>query len=559
MANQLRMALKQAVEALWGRGWSRRKISRELGIHRDTVARHVARIIENRPPPGNATAGKSAPKPPGNAVFENPEDSKQATPPAKATPGIFSCCEPFRDWIIEKIDQDLSAQRIFQDLVTEKKFTGSYSSVKRFVRRHRSGVPLPFRRMEWPPGQRAQVDFGRAAPVVDSDGKMRRPWFLRVVLEHSRKGYTEAVYRQTTENFIRCLENAFWAMGGVPEIISLDNMKAAVKKADWFDPDLNPKVRDFAKHYGTAFLPIKPGVARHNGKVESSVGYTKNNALKGRRFSSITEENDYLADWERQVADKRIHGTTRKQVIRQFEEVERPVLKPLPRDRFPSFHEGPRKVNRDGHVEVQRSYYSAPPEYVSRQVWVRYDNRTVRVFSERMELVATHVRREPGRFSTSPTHIDPRKISALEKGAGFLISKASEIGDQAGVWAKSVIEQRGVQGMRTVLGLSGLEKKYGSARVDQACALALTHGSMNLGAIRELVGNPTEQQRLEFAREHPLIRDLDEYGKLARVSFSKEDAREDGNGTDAQKAQALRHGQDARRENPGSEEQPIGS
>ena len=115
------------------------------------------------------------------------------------------------------------------------------------------------------------------------DGRRRRPWVFRVVLSHSRKAYSEAVWRQTTEAFLQCLENAFHHFGGVPRRLVLDNLKAAVAQADWYDPEVHPKLQSFAAHYGTAFLPTKPYTPRHKGKIERGIGYAKNNALKGRR------------------------------------------------------------------------------------------------------------------------------------------------------------------------------------------------------------------------------------------------------------------------------------
>ena len=115
----------------------------------------------------------------------------------------------------------LSAQRIYQDLVAEQDFSGSYDSVKRFVRQLEQAMPLPFRRIETEAGQEAQVDFGQGAWVVE-EGRRRRPHALRVVLSHSRKGYTEVFWRQTTENFIRGLENAFRHFGGVTSTLVID-------------------------------------------------------------------------------------------------------------------------------------------------------------------------------------------------------------------------------------------------------------------------------------------------------------------------------------------------
>jgi hypothetical protein len=80
--------------------------------------------------------------------------------------------------------------------------------------------------------------------------------------------------------------------------------------------------------------------------------------------------------------------------------VERPALQTLPAARFPFFHEAERRVHRDGHVEVDKAYYSVPPEYLSRTLWVRWDARIVRIFNDRFEQIALHVKHEAGRFST---------------------------------------------------------------------------------------------------------------------------------------------------------------
>ena len=216
------------------------------------------------------------------------------------------------------------------------------------------------------------------------------------MLSHSRKAYSEAVDRQTTENFIRCLENAFAHFGGVTKTLVIDNLRAAVSKADWYDPEINPKVQSFCLHYGTVILPTKPYTPRHKGKVERGIDYVQENALKGRTFSSLAEQNEFLLRWETSVADTRIHGTTRKQVAKLFAEIERATLQRVPLERFPLFHEAQRKVHRDGHVSVEKAYYSVPPEYVTRRVWVRWDSRLVRIFDHKMQQIALHTKREPG-------------------------------------------------------------------------------------------------------------------------------------------------------------------
>jgi transposase len=531
MANRLKMANVEAILQLHRQSWSNRRIARELGVHRDTVARIIrtaraattdqavaakpatlpeAPLGENRPPQAGALTVQNRPPDPGALTAQN---RPGALTGSAATPA--SLCEPFHDHILAKLDQGLTAQRIYQDLVTEQGFAGKYHSVRRYVRRLGRTTPLPFRRMECAAGEEAQVDFGSGAWVVLPDGKRRRPHVFRIVLSHSRKAYSEVVYRQTTENFVRCLENAFWHFGGVPRRVVLDNLRAAVTQADWFDPDLNPKVRSFAEHYGTVFLPTRPYTPRHKGKIERGIGYVKDNGLKGRTFASLDAQNRWLLDWEQTVADTRIHGTTRRQVGQQFLDVEKPALRPLPVGRFPFFDEGQRIVHRDGHVEVARAYYSVPTEYLGRTVWVRWDARLVRVFNERWEQIALHVKHEAGRFSTKHEHIRAEKISGIERGADWVLGRIHRIGTQAGRWAEGVLEIRDIEGIRVLHGLVGLTKKHSARAIDSACGIALSYGSYRLRTVRTLIGRqPPRQEQFEFMDQHPLIRPLSAYQQL---------------------------------------------
>jgi hypothetical protein len=343
---------------------------------------------------------------------------------------------------------------------------------------------------------------------------------FRIVLSHSRKAYSEAVYRQTTENFIRCLENAFWHFGGAVQTLVIDNLRAAVTKADWFDPELNPKIDAFCEHYGVAVLPTRPYTPRHKGKVEKGIDYVQDNALKGRVFNSLAEQNAHLAQWEATVADTRIHGTTRKQVNKLFQDVERAALQSLPVERFPFFHEGRRSVHRDAHVEVDKSYYSVPPEYVTRRVWVRWDSRLVRVFNNRMEQVTIHAKQEPGRFSTHASHLASEKISAVERGAEWLLRKASSIGPHSEQWAAALIEQRGVHGVRTLQGLLALAKQHAAEQIESACQIAHSYGAYRLKNLRKLIDRDAAQQlQLELTDDHPIIRDIDVYGEFVRSAF----------------------------------------
>ena len=501
MANHTSMAKVNSIHTLHQSGHSNRQIAELLGIDRGTVGKFVQQL-ENQP---NAPAG-------------NPTES------SAHQPGPKSDCEPFRQTILEKLQAGLSAKRIHQDLAADHGFTGSYYSVKRFAARLRTSTPLPFRRMEVLPGEEAQVDFGTAAPVIDRDGKTRRPWMFRIVLSHSRKGYSEAVWRQSTDNFIAALENAFEHFGGVPKRLVIDNLKAAVKNADWYDPEIHPKLQSFAKHYGTVFVPTKPYTPEHKGKVESGVKYAKNNALAGHRFKSLVDQNDHLLDWEENVADTRIHGTTKKQVRAQFEQAERPALLELPIERFPTFHEARRTVARDGHLEVDKAYYSAPPEYLGRRLWVRWDTRLVRIFNDRWEQIAVHSKCEPGRFRTDRAHIPKEKVSAVERGTNALLRQIAAIGPHTKAWSEATTQIRGVEAVRVLVGLKALAGKHETESIEEACRVALAHQAHRLRSIRALLKRSADrvQQSLPFIEEHPIIRPLSDYSLASLHEFRTE-------------------------------------
>ena len=214
MSNVLKVSHQEAIRSLHEKGWSQRRIARELGINGRTVRRYI-----------RGQSKCSTISTPGSSEESNSKCTSISTPGSESVVGRQptvsivdhlgrkSRCEPFEAAIDSKMEAGLSAQRIYQDLVQANGFLGSYQSVKRFVRRLKQRQPMRVWRIECQPGEEMQVDFGLGAPIEHDDGKMRRSWVLRAVLSYSRKGYSEAVMRQDTESFLRCLENAiasFW-------------------------------------------------------------------------------------------------------------------------------------------------------------------------------------------------------------------------------------------------------------------------------------------------------------------------------------------------------------
>jgi transposase len=500
MANVLSVQIQQAILVLHAQGRSIRRIARELGVHRNTVRGYLG----------------------GEEVGSKCTTISTSGIPAKCTnstlgkSGRKSLCDPHAQWIRERVEKGLSSQRIYQDLREELQFCGSYQAVKRYVRLLKAREPERVWRMEVQPGEEAQVDFGTGAPVIQADGIKRRSWVFRIVLSYSRKGYSEAVLRQDTETFLRCVENAFRYFGGVPLSLNLDNLKAAVLKADRYDPDLNPKFAAFARHYGVAILPCRPRTPEHKGKVEKGVGYVKNNALAARTFESIAGQNEFLRQWEETIADVRIHGTTKRQVLQVFTE-ERPHLRPLPDSLFPCFQEAQRSVHRDGYVEVGRAYYAVAPEYVGTQIWVRWDGREVRLFNQRMEPIGVHRRLEPGRFS--------RVLGigggegALQSNLDYWLKRASELGPSCQQWSQGLVRRRGIEALRSLMGLRALLDKSSHRALNQACAEACARDLWRLRDVRALIGVKDSQAQFTFAEHHPLIRELNEYGIFIKTQY----------------------------------------
>ena len=537
MANILKVHVQSTIEQLAAQGWSRHRIARELGIDRKTVRRYLRAASKS---PTISTPGSGPPEPSKSPISTPGSSEAKATTAAwanhlatasqpvgvelvaaalAAEAGRPSLCEPHA-WRIEaKWKAGLSAQRIYQDLIAEVGFTGSYQSVKRFVRHVRQTQPQPVHRVEVQPGEEAQVDFGTGAWIVDVDDRRRRPWVLRVLLSYSRKAYSEAVFHQTTENFIRCLENALRSFGGVVRVLNVDNLRAAVHKADWYDPELNPKLLSFCRHYGCALLPCLPRVPEHKGKTERGIGYIKDNGLRGRTFSSLAAHNEFLRHWEKTVADVRIHGTTRQQVAALFVE-EQKCLLPLPPDLFPCFQEGRRTVHRDSYVEVEKAYYLTPPEYIANDVWVRWDVREVRIFNQRWQQIALHPRQEPGKFS-KPLGLGGGQ-GALDQQLDYWLKRARALGGPCGLWAQALLERRGPLGLRSVMGLVGLADHHSFKTVNDACASALSRGAWRLRDVRALLDQRHRefQTHLAFSQSHPLIRNLAEYGVFIETKTS---------------------------------------
>jgi transposase len=334
------------------------------------------------------TTDSEGPKPANEAGVTTDSSSLKPTRSPSA-----SACLPYHELIETGLAKGRNAMAIWQDLVDQAGFPGAYQSVRRYVRKLRGRTPEPRAVIVTPPGEEAQVDYGAGPMVRDPrSGKYRRTRLFVMTLGYSRKSVRLLVFQSSTQTWAQLHEQAFRRLGGSVRVVVLDNLGEGVLKPDVYDPTLNPLYRDVLAHYSAVALPCRVGDPDRKGKVESGVGHAKRTPLKGQRFESLEQAQEYLDHWEQRWADTRIHGTTKRQVAVMFAE-EKPTLQPLPLEPFRYYQYGERTVHLDGCIEVEAAYYSAPPRWIGRRVRVQWNLQWVRLLDPNTgQLLREHMR-----------------------------------------------------------------------------------------------------------------------------------------------------------------------
>jgi transposase len=469
MVRRLSMDKITLVKQLAALGWSLRRIQAETGIRRETVSKYLK----------------------GDLPKERKEEVSSST------------CAAHHDFIVGALQSGLSAQRIYQDLVQTQRFEGSYSSVRRYAQKLKGKSKEVFSRVHTPPGEEAQVDFGQGAPTL-RNGKWVRPALFVMVLSWSRHSYQEVVWKQDLETFIRCHERAFAFFGGVPTVIRLDNLKSGVLMAHLFEPELNPVYADFAKHCGFTPLPCLPRKPHHKGKVEAGVKYVQNNALQGRTFQTLEEQNAFLGRWSQETASLRTHGTTKQRVRAAYEE-ERSFLQ-LPPVPYEYFKTGTRRVHPDGHIEVDGAYYSVPHRLVGQSVTVHYTSEWVKALVA-SEPVAFHRKVQPGAFRTERDHFPAGKTRSFQEHLQKAVEGCKEIGPDCFNWAEEVVKARQRLSLRAIQGVLSLAKSYAKEAINRACSQALQIGSVRYHTVKLLCADEAPP----VSQQHEILRTMEDY------------------------------------------------
>ncbi|MHB0708093.1 IS21 family transposase [Roseomonas mucosa] len=300
---------------------------------------------------------------------------------------------PFEAFLRERIDRfpELTGRRLWRE-VRELGFTGAYSTITEFLRGIRPPAePAAFeRRFETPPGRQAQADFAYfKVAFEDEPGAERVVWLFSLVLGHSRLMWARFVAQQDLATVLRCHVAAFEALGGVPEQILYDRMKTVVLgEVDERGIVYNDKLLALAAHYGFMPKACRPYRAKTKGKVERPFRYVREDFFLARSFRSLDDLNAQFRQWLDQVANRRLHATTRRIVVEHFAE-ERPALRPLPAGPYEAVLGLERRITREGMVSVGGNLYSVPDGTRRRPVEVQVTASEVRILEAGM-LIAAH-------------------------------------------------------------------------------------------------------------------------------------------------------------------------
>jgi transposase len=298
--------------------------------------------------------------------------------------------DAFKSQIVRWLDtHPYSAQQIFQRLA-EAGYAGGITVVKDYVHRIRPRRQPAFLKLDFEPGECAQVDWGELGTVAVGNTRRRLSFFV-MVLCYSRRMYLEFTVSQEMEFFLACHENAFAAFGAVPARLMVDNLKSAVlKRLVGTAPVFNPKYLDFSRYWGFEISPCNVDSGWEKGRVENGVGYVKKNFLAGQEFIDFSAVQPAAQLWVDTVADVRVHGATQRRPVDMFEE-ERAHLKRLNPAGFDLARICTVRVNKQFRVALDSNAYSVPPHHVGQRLTLKAYADRVCIYAHD-ELVARHAR-----------------------------------------------------------------------------------------------------------------------------------------------------------------------
>jgi len=358
-------------------------------------------------------------------------------------------------------------------------------------------------------GDKMFVDYaGDKRAIVDrKTGKEQPVEVFVAILGASQLTYAEASFSQKSEDWIRSNERAFIYFGGVSQAIVPDNLKPGVTYSNKYEPGINFMFDDFAGHYQTVILPARVRRPQDKALVENAVNlvYQRIYApLRNRIFYSLEELNEAIWDLLEQHNNTPFQRlkTSRREL---FDNIEKPVLKPLPKERYAIKQSKELTVQFNYHVELRedRHYYSVPWQLKGKRVRVVYDDRNVAIYCDNVRIIQYKRDRSPNGYTTLHTHMPPHHRFYAQWSPERFIRWAQSIGDDVAEIIQMVLTSRKhpEQAFKTCMGILNLVKKHGPDRLNKACARALGFGFYSYKRIKNILDRGLEEEPLIESRE----------------------------------------------------------
>ncbi|MBF0511118.1 MAG: IS21 family transposase [Candidatus Omnitrophica bacterium] len=348
-------------------------------------------------------------------------------------------------------------------------------------------------------GESMFVDYaGPTMPIYDRlTGAVSAAQIFVAVLGASNYTYAEATADQSLPSWTGSHVKSFEYFGGVPEVVTGDNLKAGVDKAHRYEPDVNPTYREMAAHYGCVVMPARAYEPRDKAKVESGVLVVERwilASLRNRKFFSLGELNESIRELLI-ILNKRPFKKMEGSRESVFMSHEKQALKPLPEHPWEFAQWKKLTVNMDYHVELDKYYYSVPYILAHQIVYARYTRRVVEIFYNNKR-VASHARNPQERYSTQQEHMPKAHQEVLGVTAEKLIEQAKNLGIKIKELVEHILECRKYppQGYRSCLGIIRLAKNYPIVRLENACARALAIGGYSYTSVANILKSGLDQQ-----------------------------------------------------------------
>ena len=468
---------------------SNRKIAKSFHIARSTVAEYLFRFQQ---------AALSWPLP---QDLDDVQLEQLLYPPP---PAPFASVRPLPDCNYihcELRKKGVTLSLLWQEYKEQNPHGYQYSQFCHLYRQWAAKID-PVMRQEHRAGEKMFVAYtGQTAPVYDlHTNQMREAQIFVAVLGASNYTYAEATWSQSLPDWIGSHSRAFAFFGGVPKVVVPDNLKSAVSKASFYDPDINPTYLDMADHYGTAVIPARVRKPKDKAKVEVAVQVVERwilARLRNRQFFSLRQLNQAIAKLLEDLNNKpfqKLPGSRKS----AFESMDRPALNPLPSQAYQFAEWKKATVNVDYHIEVDRHYYSVPHTLIKKKIDVRITNNTIECFYK-SKRVASHIRSyHKGRHSTVKEHMPRSHQKWAEWTPQRFIRWAAKIGPHTQSLIENVLNSRAhpQQGFRSCLGILRLAKSYGNDRLEAACRRAVDIGGTSYRSVQSILKHNLDQKPL---------------------------------------------------------------